>query len=410
MPRSCQLARIVLPLLVLWTPGVAHSDSGGAPEGRAALEAARAAYRASGPFQETLELTLEMPDGRREPRRQEYGTGRDGGAFFALSSKGRESMRIVARDGRMVATEAHVAGLYAEVPYQGDFAAALDRIGGAQAGLAAPAAVVAAQGGDVEAFLSALRMGVLEPLQIVAARAAQEPSALVEIDLRAANGSATVGLDPATHRLREVRISLGEGAQQVRASGRFRFTAGEAGDSLAWPELAGRTAVRTFAELEGGAYPLGQPAPDVTLASLDGGTVRLADLRGAVIVLDFWATWCVPCWQALEHTSELAAWARDSALPVRVFALNTLETTADPEELRRSVAEFLRSRKLSLPVLLDQGKAAFSSFHSPGLPSVVVIDRTGRLARYHSGRLPDMTATLRAEVQELLSGPGPEGR
>ncbi len=154
--------------------------------------------------------------------------------------------------------------------------------------------------------------------------------------------------------------------------------------------------------MEARAYPLGQPAPDVTLRTLGGDKVRMADLRGSVVVLDFWATWCVPCWKALGHTAELAAWAKGSGLPVQVFALDTLETTEGPEEQRRQVTEFLRTKKLDLPVLLDSGKEAFSAFHAPGLPSLVIIGRDGRLARYHSGVLPDMVETVRGEVQELL--------
>jgi peroxiredoxin len=288
------------------------------------------------------------------------------------------------------------------VPSQGDFAAALDRIGGAQANMAAPPGIVAAQGGDLDAFVAAFRLGILEPVEIVGFRPAEGSPALVEVDLRAANGTATVGLDIVSRRPREIRLALGEGKQQVRASGRFRFTAGDPGAALAWPDLTGRKAVQSFGEMEARAYPLGQPAPDVTLRTLGGDKVRMADLRGSVVVLDFWATWCVPCWKALGHTAELAAWAKGSGLPVQVFALDTLETTEGPEEQRRQVTEFLRTKKLDLPVLLDSGKEAFSAFHAPGLPSLVIIGRDGRLARYHSGVLPDMVETVRGEVQELL--------
>jgi hypothetical protein len=52
-------------------------------------------------------------------------------------------------------------------------------------------------------------------------------------------------------------------------------------------------------------------------------------------------------------------------------------------------------------VLLDSGHEAFSAFHNPGLPSLVIVDRDGKLARYHSGLLENMTETVRREVLEL---------
>ncbi len=390
--------RLAVFALALLSPCLLEAAApGDIEQAKAALETARSSYRQAGAFHEAFDFALELPDGRREPKKQEYGVGKNGEAFLSIFSGGKEVMRFVARKGRLIGTQFNVDGRYAEVSYQGDFADALHRMGGEQAQLASPPAVVAGQGGDFDGFLAALRFGILAPLEIVAFQ--PEP---LQVTLRAANGQVTIGLDPSTHRLREAHLALGEGKQQVRASGRFIFTAGDPGAAAAFPDLAGRTAVPTLAALEASSYPLGQPAPKVAVRALEGGTVRPGDLHGSVVILDFWATWCVPCWTALGHTAELAAWARSSGLPVKVFALNTLENTKDPEEQRRLAVEFLRSRKLELPVLLDQGNEAFSAFHNPGLPSLVIIGRDGRLARYHSDLLPDMVKTVRSEVLELV--------
>ncbi|HSK79533.1 MAG TPA: TlpA disulfide reductase family protein [Thermoanaerobaculia bacterium] len=397
-------SRFALLALAFLVPGLAEAA---APDpGRSALEAAREAYRAAGPFRETLDLKVEFPDGRSKMQGLDYGVGAGGGAFLSLSSDGQEVFRIVGRDGRMVATQFNVAGRYTEVPYDGSLAVALERSGSVQSGVTAPPPVVAAQGGGLDAFLAAFQFGLLGPLQISGFRPAQGESGIVEVDLSAPNGSATVGIDAASHYLRELRMTVGEGKEQVRASGPFRFTAGDPGKALILPDLTGRTSVATFSEMGSSGYPLGQPAPDVTLRTLDGGTVRLADLRGSVVVLDFWATWCVPCWEALAHTEELAAWAKSSGLPVKVFALNTMEN-AKGEELHRQVAEFLRAKKLDLPVLLDSVHDAFSAFHEPGLPSLVIIGKDGKLARYHASRIADMVKTVRGEVEELLKAPAP---
>lgn len=403
MNALCRILLLAVVSLLASDLAPAMAAPSAAEQGRAALEASRLAYQKAGAFRETFEFALEMPGGRRTPRKWEYGVGKSG-AFLALFADGRETMRIVARDGRIVGLQIGADKHYVEAPYQGDLAAALRRIGGDEAHLTAPPGVVAAQGGDFAAFLSALRFGILEPLEIAGFQpaAAGNPSALVNVELRAANGSLTIGLDPTSYRLREAVIALGSGAQQVRAAGSYRFVAGDPGAALALPALAGRAAVETFADLNAGDYPVGQPAPKVAFQTLDGKTVRSEEFLGSVVVLDFWATWCVPCWKALEHTSELAAWVKTSGLPVKVFAVDTLEEVSGPDEQRRKVDEFLRARKLDLPVLLDVDRKVFAAFHNPGLPSLVILDREGRIARYHSDVIKDMVPTLRGEIQELL--------
>lgn len=272
-------------LLILLLPSVARAvDSAGIDQGRAALDAARLAYQGAGAFRETFEYTVEMPDGRKEPKGYAYGVGPAGEVFLVLSNRGQEVVRFVAREGRLVGTQLNVPGRYAEVPYEGDFAVSLRRIGGEAMNLSSPPAIVARQGGNLAAFLDSLRLGILGRLEIVGSRSAVAPdrSPVVEVELRAENGSITLGIDTRSHRLRTARLVLGEGEQQVKADARFTFTAGAPAAGFAFPDLHGRSAVGSFAELEQSDYPLGQPAPEVALRSLEGGAVRLADLRGSV--------------------------------------------------------------------------------------------------------------------------------
>lgn len=391
------LIAVVVAGVVFSVPG---SALGRVSAGRRALEQARLAYLHSKAFVETLSANLELPDGRKEGKEQEYGVDRDGSSFLIISSNGSPIFRIVARGDRMIGTQFDVTTRYAEVPFNGNFAAALRKMGGAQAQIAAPPALVARLGGSFAEFLDALRLGVLAPLSVDGVET-NGGAGLITVRLTAANGTVTVGLDSSTHRFREIHAALGSGSQQVRYSGSYRFVAGGQRPPGGALKLAGRRAVQTLAELAGARYPLGELAPSVDLARLEGGTLELGELRGSVVVLDFWATWCVPCWTALQHTAELAAWAKQSKLPVKVFAVDTLEKTNHLREQRKLVKGFLASKDLELPVLLDVGSTAFSALHNPGLPSLVIVDRAGRLARYHSGLLPEMTATVEKEVKQL---------
>ena len=380
----------------------------GSEQGKAILEASRLAYQRAGPFQETLDFTITLPDGRKESKRQQYGVDERDQAFLVLSSAGRETFRLVARSSRIVGTLAFVPGRYVEGSYNGNFGASLKGIGGDEAQIVAAPGVVARQGGDLQAFLDAMRWGVLAPLTVSGVRSeqAEDGSAQVAIDLAAANGRETVRLDPQTHRLKGFIGFLGEGAQQVRAEGSFRFSPGFPLSDLVVPDLAGRTAVGRIGDLQAESHPLGETAAALVLPSLEGGTVSLASLKGSVVVLDFWATWCVPCWTGLKHTAELSAWARRSGVPVKVFAVNTLERASSIEEQRERAASFLKANKLDLTVLLDHGNAGFLAFHSPGLPSIIVLDREGKVVRYHAGLLDDMAGTLQKEVEEALRPKG----
>ena len=110
-------------------------------------------------------------------------------------------------------------------------------------------------------------------------------------------------------------------------------------------------------------------APDFAVTGLDGRTVRLSGLRGKVVVLNLWATWCAPCVEEMPSMDRLWGVLRNED-----FAL--LAVSQD-EEGRRTVAPFVEKMKLSLPVFLDPDRQVGDRYGVWGYPETFVIDRNG---------------------------------
>lgn len=109
---------------------------------------------------------------------------------------------------------------------------------------------------------------------------------------------------------------------------------------------------------------------DVVLADLDGKRHRLRDLRGKVVLLNFWATWCKPCKREMPALDDIYRRARERGLVV--FAV----TDDDPDAVRA----FAKSSTYSFPIALDPARKAFEQYGVAGYPSTVVLDRQGGVA------------------------------
>ena len=141
---------------------------------------------------------------------------------------------------------------------------------------------------------------------------------------------------------------------------------------------------------------LNRPAPDFTLADLDGNQVQLSSLRGNVVVLDFWATWCGPCQLSLPMLQQVA---QDMSSPkLRVFAINRQENL---DTLR----EFARRTNLSLPVLLDPKSDAARKYRVSGIPQTVVIGKDGVVKFITVGIAPENERRLRQSIRLALEAP-----
>jgi peroxiredoxin len=140
----------------------------------------------------------------------------------------------------------------------------------------------------------------------------------------------------------------------------------------------------------------GQPAPAFELALLDGsGTVSLAGLRGRVVLLNFWATWCAPC------EAEMPAMQRlHTALAGPDFELVAVSVDVGRDE----VDAFRKRLGLSFPIALDPEKRAANEYQSYRFPESYLIDREGRIvSRYIGPRDWDADVYL-AHLRRVIAG------
>ena len=140
----------------------------------------------------------------------------------------------------------------------------------------------------------------------------------------------------------------------------------------------------------------GKEAPNFELRLLDGGELELATKEDKeIVVLDFWATWCGPCRQAMpiieRVTNELAD--RD----VRLYAVNLQE---EPEDIR----EFLEQQGINVQVALDTAGEVANQYMAFGIPQTVIIDKSGIVQSVHVGVSPHLETELREELLRLAAG------
>jgi thiol-disulfide isomerase/thioredoxin len=137
----------------------------------------------------------------------------------------------------------------------------------------------------------------------------------------------------------------------------------------------------------------GEPAPAFALTTAAGDTVDLARLRGRVVYVDFWASWCTPCRRSFPWMNDLDARYRDRGLTI--VAVNV-------DKRRDDALRFLRDVPARFTVVFDPEGRTPAAFDVKGMPSSYLIDREGRVAAVEEGFHDEHTDAIEQRIRALL--------
>jgi len=142
------------------------------------------------------------------------------------------------------------------------------------------------------------------------------------------------------------------------------------------------------------ALVVGQMAPDFDLELADGGQVRLSDLKGSPVVLNFWASWCGPCRKEMPDLQ--AAYEEYGGEGLKLYGINAGESKVAVQDFRTRVGT-------KFPVLLDRDDRAQVAYKILPLPATFFIDRSGRIRAIYQYQMS--RTQIEAEIQRLLAQP-----
>src|SRR5580693_2934342 len=159
---------------------------------------------------------------------------------------------------------------------------------------------------------------------------------------------------------------------------RNRLAAIAAALAIALPALAGSAA---------------GPAPPFSLASRSGGDVSLAQYKGQVVMLNFWASWCGPCRQEMPLLESI--YKKYNRMGFTLIGVNV-----EPDS--NAANQWLKQTPVSFPVLYDKDSKVSRMYDVSGMPSTVIIDRKGNLRFLHHGYKPGDESEYLNSIRTLI--------
>ncbi len=145
-----------------------------------------------------------------------------------------------------------------------------------------------------------------------------------------------------------------------------------------------------------GGEKTGRLAPDFGGAVLDGEQLKLSDYRGKVVLIDVWASWCVPCRKEMPFLTQLRHQFRDEAF--EIVAVNI-------DDNLKNVRAFLKKlmHQPQFPIMLDPKKNVPKLYKIKAMPTTILVDKTGKIRFWHDGFKESQKQKYIDEIQLLLS-------
>lgn len=134
-------------------------------------------------------------------------------------------------------------------------------------------------------------------------------------------------------------------------------------------------------------------SPDFTLKALDGNNLRLAEQRGDIMLINFWASWCGPCIQEMPALDKLAQ--KYQMLGVQVWGVNVENDSA-------AAKAYLSKVQVAFPILFDVDNSVSKDYRVAAMPTTVILDKDGKVRSVHRGYQPGYEKKYEEDIKGLL--------